>query len=123
MNREEGSELSLSFDSSGLIAAMIVDSRTRDPLMLAYMNSEAFTKTLETGFVHFHSRSRDELWLKGATSGNKLKVCDILIDCDQDSLFILVDVLGAGNVCHTGRRSCFYRRVSSDSDKSELESI
>jgi phosphoribosyl-AMP cyclohydrolase len=82
--------------------------------MFAHMNATAFDKTKETGFIHFWSRSRQKLWMKGETSGEMFKVVDIRVDCDQDCLLIRVTPQGKGNACHTGRRSCFYRRIESD---------
>ncbi len=93
------------FGSDGLIPAIVQDSRTRRVLMLGYMDREALDATRTTGFVHFHSRSRDELWKKGETSGNTLTVAGISIDCDGDSLLILAEP--AGPTCHTGATSCW----------------
>ena len=111
MNKEDSLELNVKFDDKGLVPAMIVDKHDKEPLMLAYMNKEAVTKTIETGFVHFYSRSRKKLWCKGETSGNKLEMIEALVDCDQDTLYIYVNVLGDGNACHTGKKSCFYRKI------------
>ena len=97
------------FDTSGLVPAIVQDADTGQVLMLAYMNAEAWQRTRETGQVHFWSRSRQELWRKGATSGNTLDVVEIRIDCDQDAL--LVRAHPAGPVCHTGNNSCFFRRI------------
>lgn len=97
------------FDASGLITAMVIDSSSGAPLMLAHMDSLALAKTRETGLAHFHSRSRGRLWMKGETSGNTLKVEEILVDCDQDA--IILRVVAAGPACHTGETSCFYRRL------------
>ena len=110
-HREEGNALLPRFDDNGLVTAMVVDSASGEPLMLAHMNSEALERTLESGEAHFWSRSRGEIWHKGATSGNVLKVEEIRIDCDQDALWIAVTIAGHGAACHTGRNSCFYRRV------------
>lgn len=98
------------FDANGLIPAMAVDHETKMPLMLAYMNEESLKMTLQLGEAVYYSRSRQEIWHKGLTSGHIQKVHDILIDCDQDALIILVDQLGAG-ACHTGHQSCFFRSV------------
>jgi len=98
------------FDANGLLAAVAIDAGTREPLMLAWMNEEALQRTLETGEAVYYSRSRKELWHKGATSGNTQAVREIRTDCDQDALLLYVDQRGPG-ACHTGRRSCFYRRV------------
>src|SRR3989344_2620519 len=91
---------------NGLIPAIIQDFITGEVLMLGFMNEESFNKTLETNLVYFYSRSRKKLWLKGEESGNKLKVKEIFIDCDNDSLLIKVELVGRA-VCHTGARSCF----------------
>ena len=112
MNTDETTELKLKFDEHGLLGAIIVDASDNAVLMFAHMNAEAFAKTRETGFIHFWSRSRQKLWMKGESSGETFKVVDIRVDCDQDCLLIRVDAQGKGNACHTGRRSCFYRRVN-----------
>ncbi len=96
------------FNTDGLIPVIIQDYQKGEVLMLAYMNREALLKTLETGTVHFWSRSRKKLWKKGETSGNILLVKEILIDCDGDTLLIKAEC--KGGACHTGYRSCFYRR-------------
>ena len=119
--REEGTRLLPNFDSNGLLTAMVVDSETREPLMLAHMNAEALDLTLETREAHFFSRSRKEIWHKGATSGNVLKVVDIRIDCDQDALWVAVSTQGHGAACHTGRVSCFYRRIEGAGEETVLE--
>ena len=93
----------------GLIPAVIQDAATNEVLMVGFMNQEAFDRTRESGFATFFSRSRNALWMKGETSGNRLKVERILVDCDEDTVLVLVTRLGEGNVCHTGERSCFYR--------------
>jgi phosphoribosyl-AMP cyclohydrolase len=95
----------------GLIPAVIQDAATNEVLMVGFMNQEAFDRTRESGFATFFSRSRDTLWMKGETSGNRLKVERILVDCDDDTVLVMVTRLGEGNVCHTGERSCFYREV------------
>lgn len=99
------------FDSSGLITAIVSDARDNTVLMVAHMNAEALALTQESGIAHFWSRSRNSLWKKGETSGETLKVTEILTDCDQDVLLVKVVPQGKGAACHTGRRSCFYRRV------------
>ena len=119
--REEGLSLLPRYDANGLVTAMIVDADNNAPLMLAHMNEEALSKTLETGIAHFYSRSRKAIWLKGETSGNILKVQEIRIDCDQDALWISVTISGHGAACHTGRPTCFYRRVVSEDGKTSLE--
>ncbi|MDQ3212287.1 MAG: phosphoribosyl-AMP cyclohydrolase [Acidobacteriota bacterium] len=91
----------------GLIPAVVQDATTNEVLMVGFMNEEALARTRHTGFATFFSRSRDTLWTKGETSGNRLKVERILLDCDDDTVLLMVTRLGDGNVCHTGERSCF----------------
>lgn len=110
VNVEKGTELAPKFDQHGLIPALAMDHITREPLMLAYMNAQSLRMTMELGEAVYYSRSRQEIWHKGATSGHVQKVKQILIDCDQDALIILVDQCGAG-ACHTGHHSCFYRSI------------
>ncbi|MBV7259960.1 phosphoribosyl-AMP cyclohydrolase [Erythrobacter crassostreae] len=112
--RESGSEFSPRFDEKGLLTAVVVDSESRDVLVVAFMNAEALQKTRTTGNVHFWSRSRNQLWLKGETSGNFLKVEQIRVDCDQDAMVILARP--AGPTCHTGETSCFYRKLDLEVD-------
>ena len=100
------------FDDAGLISCIVVDAATGDVLMLAHMNEDALDRTIKTGEGWFWSRSRRELWRKGESSGNTLAVSDLLIDCDQDAVLLKVAIRGQGVACHTGRRSCFYRRVA-----------
>ncbi len=97
----------LKYDERGLIPAIVQDAETGQVLMLAYMNEEALQATLRTGQTHFWSRSRQELWHKGATSGNVQQVVDLAVDCDADTL--LVRVHPAGPACHTGNTTCFFR--------------
>ncbi len=99
----------MNWQKNPLIPAVIQDYLTGDILMLGYQNAEAYQKTLETGEVYFYSRSRQELWHKGATSGNKLFVKSVYIDCDQDT--VLIKAEPTGNICHTGARSCFFTEV------------
>lgn len=101
----------IKFDANGLIPAIVQDAETRDVLMLAYMNQESLQLTLEKGETVFWSRSRREVWHKGGTSGNIQRVTDIRLDCDQDTLLILVHP--AGPACHTGNQTCFYRDLES----------
>lgn len=108
---EEGDRLTPRFGADGLIACIAVSHDTGEVLMLAHMNAEALTRTLETGEAWYWSRSRKALWHKGATSGQIQRVVEMRIDCDQDAILIRVRVGGDGGACHTGRRSCFYRRV------------
>lgn len=107
---EEGLDFAPKFDANGLIAALAMDAVTREPLMLAYMNAESLRRTLELGEAVYWSRSRQEFWHKGATSGHTQRIVEIRTDCDQDALILLVEQAGAG-ACHTGRGSCFYRKV------------
>ena len=100
---------SLKFDADGLIPAIVQDVDTNEVLMMAYMSAASLALTLSTGETHFWSRSRRELWHKGATSGNIQSVVDIRVDCDADTLLVLVKP--AGPACHTGNRTCFYRVV------------
>ena len=97
----------LKYDASGLIPAIVQDAETNEVLMMAYMNEESLRLTLEKGETYFWSRSRQELWHKGATSGNVQSVVDVRLDCDADTLLIRVNPAGAA--CHTGERTCFYR--------------
>jgi phosphoribosyl-AMP cyclohydrolase len=103
----------LKFDASGLIPAVVQDADTNQVLMLAYMNAESFQITLETKETHFWSRSRQELWHKGATSGNTQQVIEVKVDCDADTL--LIRVHPAGPACHTGEKTCFYRNIQEES--------
>ncbi|MBN1452202.1 MAG: phosphoribosyl-AMP cyclohydrolase [Anaerolineales bacterium] len=99
----------IKFNSNGLIPAVVQDAATKDVLMVAWMNAESLQKTVESGETWFWSRSRRELWHKGATSGNTQKVVEIRYDCDGDTLLVLVEP--AGPACHTGERTCFYRTL------------
>jgi phosphoribosyl-ATP pyrophosphohydrolase/phosphoribosyl-AMP cyclohydrolase len=96
---------------SGLVPAVVQDDATNEVLMVGFMNEAALARTQETGFVTFFSRTRGELWTKGETSGNRLRVERLLVDCDDDTLLVRVTRLGDGNVCHTGTRSCFTREL------------
>ena len=107
---EEGRELAPRFDADGLIPVVTTDHETGEVLMVANMNAEAFARTIELGEAVYYSRSRKQLWHKGATSGLVQKVREILVDDDQDAVWLRVDVQG-GASCHVGYRSCFYRSV------------
>ncbi|MEL6374578.1 MAG: phosphoribosyl-AMP cyclohydrolase [Pseudomonadota bacterium] len=111
---EAGDVVTPRFDAHGLIACVACDAATGEALMLAWMNAEALERTLRSGYAHFWSRSRASLWMKGETSGNRLRVLEARIDCDQDAMVLKVEVEGDGSACHTGARSCFYRRVIVD---------
>ena len=108
---EQGKTLSPRFDAAGLIAAVATHAETGEVLMLAWMNAEALAKTIETGEAHYFSRSRGELWHKGATSGQVQVIEEMRIDCDQDAVWLKVWPQGDGGACHTGARSCFYRTI------------
>lgn len=109
-------ELDFSKDKDGLLPAIVQDAKSGDVLMLAYINKESWSKTLETGKAHFWSRSRQKLWLKGETSGHVQIVREILVDCDQDTVVLKVEQLG-GAACHKGYGSCFFRKVVGESLK------
>jgi phosphoribosyl-AMP cyclohydrolase len=111
-DRELGTAFQPRFDPQGLLSAVAVDAGSGAVLMLAFMDAEALDKTRETGFAHFHSRSRGRLWMKGESSGHVLRVLEIRVDCDQDALVLLVRA--EGPACHTGATSCFYRRLDGD---------
>ena len=96
---------------NGLIPAVIQDADTSEVLMVGFMNDEALARTRSTGFATFFSRTRNTLWMKGETSGNRLAVTAILVDCDDDTVLVKVRRQGDGNVCHTGERTCFYRKL------------
>jgi phosphoribosyl-AMP cyclohydrolase len=119
VSTEEDSMLTLQFDKgNGLLPAIVQDHETKEVLMLAYVNDLAWKKTLETGKAHYWSRSRNKLWLKGETSGHLQIIRNILVDCDDDTIVYQVEQLG-GAACHTGHRSCFFRKVS----ENKLETI
>lgn len=110
-DRETTRAIDLDFEKNGgLVSAVAQDIISGEVLMVAFMNREAFEKTLATGYAHYYSRSRDTLWKKGETSGHLQKVADLRVDCDQDCVLMLVEQTGAA--CHTGKKSCFYRRVN-----------
>lgn len=104
------------FDAAGLLTAVAVDAESRAVLMVAFMDAEALAATRETGFAHFHSRSRGRLWKKGETSGHVLAVQRILVDCDQDAL--ILECRAVGPACHTGEPTCFYRVLEGESLRS-----
>ena len=108
---EQGDTLTPHFDANGLIAAVTTHADTGEVLMLAWMNAEALERTMSTGEAHYWSRSRGELWHKGATSGQVQLVQEMRIDCDQDAVWLKVRPQGDGGACHTGAASCFYRAV------------
>ena len=118
-HEESALSAQIAFDSRGLVPAVLQDAEDGQVLMVAWMNGEALRLTLETGQAHFWSRSRETLWHKGATSGNVMHVREIRVDCDGDTLLVLVDP--AGPACHTGQRSCFYRGLAPDIRASRRE--
>jgi len=103
----------------GLIPAVIQDAESSEVLMVGFMNEQALAETRRTGYATFFSRTRQQLWTKGETSGNRLAVVAILADCDEDTVLVKVKRLGDGNVCHTGERSCFFRMVSGTCGKTD----
>ena len=118
--REEGTTFAPRFDASGLLTAVVTDAADGALLMVAHMNEEALRLTLATGIAHYWSRSRKSLWKKGETSGNFQRVVELRVDCDQDALWLKVEVAGDGATCHTGRRSCFYRILDADGTEPRL---
>lgn len=114
-DRDETTEFRPEYNEKGLIPAIAQDEESGAILMMAWMNQTALEKTLETGEVHYWSRSKNALWKKGETSGNVQILKDILIDCDQDTILLSVEQTGNA-ACHTGRKTCFYRRLEKDPD-------
>lgn len=114
MEREQGAAFLPRFDAAGLLSAVVQHAQSGEILMVAFMDAEALAKTRETGFAHFHSRSRGRLWKKGESSGHVLRVERILVDCDQDAL--VLKALPAGPACHTGAETCFYRELGEDGE-------
>ncbi len=117
INLSDTARETLRWDSNGLVAAVVQDAHTHQVLMLAYMNREALALTLEIGETVFWSRSRQELWHKGTTSASQQKVVQIHVDCDGDTLLVLVEP--AGPACHTGAQTCFFRTLSDFNEKPE----
>ena len=107
---EEGADFTPRFDANGLVVCVTIEAATREILMVAYMNQLALDKTIETGLAHYWSRSRKRLWRKGDTSGQTQTVVALRVDCDQDAIVLEVEPGGDGKACHTGRKSCFYRK-------------
>jgi phosphoribosyl-AMP cyclohydrolase len=107
---EEGLDFAPQFGADGLVTAVVTDAKSGDVLMVAHMNKDALSRTMESGEAWYYSRSRKKLWKKGESSGHVQRVVELRVDCDQDALWLKVDPLGPG-ACHTGRRSCFYRLV------------
>jgi len=120
---EEGLTLAPRFDADGLVTCVVTDADSGAVLMLAHMNAEALAKTIETGEAHYYSRSRKKLWKKGEESGHVQTVAEMRVDCDQDAVLIKVRVAATGASCHTGRHSCFYRRIPLGTLGTELEFV
>ena len=118
---EEGLELQPKFDASGLVTCVAADAATSEVLMVAHMNEEALRRTIASGEAWYFSRSRGELWRKGETSGHVQRVVEMRVDCDQDAILLRVEQTGAA--CHTGRRSCFYRKVETTEGRSRLSFV
>ncbi|ATW88886.1 phosphoribosyl-AMP cyclohydrolase [Halohasta litchfieldiae] len=105
-------QIEVDFGEDGLVPAVAQDADSKDVLMLAYVSPEALDATIETGFAHYYSRSRDELWKKGASSGHLQEIEEVRVDCDADTLLYIVDQ--EGGACHTGRENCFYRTIDGE---------
>ena len=120
-DREEGLAFQPKFDASGLLTCVATDAATGEVLMVAHMNDEALRKTMASGEAWYFSRSRNALWRKGETSGQSQRVVEMRIDCDQDAVWIRVEQVGAA--CHTGRRSCFYRKVTAGEGGARLSFV
>ena len=120
-DREEGLEFQPKFDASGLVTCVATDAANGDVLMVAHMNDEALRKTIASGEAWYFSRSRNALWRKGESSGHTQRVIEMRLDCDQDAIWIRVEQIGAA--CHTGRKSCFYRAVTSTDGETRLSFV
>jgi phosphoribosyl-AMP cyclohydrolase len=120
-DREEGLAFQPKFDSSGLVTCVATDAATGDVLMVAHMNDEALRKTIASGEAWYFSRSRNALWRKGETSGHTQRVVEMRLDCDQDAVWLKVEQKGAA--CHTGRRSCFYRKLEAGEGGTRLSFV
>ncbi len=118
---EEGADFAPKFDRDGLIVCITTEANTGDILMVAYMNEKALRLSIETGIAHYWSRSRNSLWRKGDTSGQVQTIVEMRTDCDQDAILIKVEAGGDGKACHTGRRSCFYRKLERTPDGVRLQ--
>jgi phosphoribosyl-AMP cyclohydrolase len=120
-DREEGLQFLPKFDASGLVTCVATDAVSGEVLMVAHMNEEALRKTIASGEAWYFSRSRNALWRKGESSGHTQRVVEMRLDCDQDAVWIRVEQLGAA--CHTGRRSCFYRKVEGAAGGAQLSFV
>ena len=117
---EEGTLFAPNFDAHGFLPAIVTSAETGEVLMFAYMNADALALSIKTGEAHYWSRSRNSLWRKGETSGNCQRIVEMRTDCDQDVIWLSVEMTGSGACCHTGRKSCFYRAVPLGADPSAL---
>lgn len=120
---ENGLAFTPRFDANGLLGAIVTHVASGEVLMFAYMNQDALARTVATGEAHFWSRSRGALWRKGESSGNVFRVVEMRTDCDQDCLLLRVEIGGDGLACHTGRQSCFYRRIDVDGPGTRLSFV
>ena len=120
---EDAGDFTPRFDDRGLITAIVTDAGDGELLMVAHMNAQALALTIQTGFAHYFSRSRGKIWKKGETSGNLQTVKEIRTDCDQDAIWLKVEVAGHDATCHTGRRSCFYRTITLRDGKPMLDIV
>lgn len=118
---ETGEILAPKFDANGLVTAVTQEAESGIVLMLAHMNAEALSLTLETGIAHYFSRTRGKIWKKGETSGEIQKLVELRVDCDQDAILLIVEQTGRGAACHTGRKSCFYRKATLDGKVASLK--
>ena len=118
---EEGTIFAPRFDAHGLITVVTIEETTNDVLMVAHMNAETLGLTLQTGIAHYWSRSRQSIWKKGETSGELQEVAELRVDCDQDCIVMTVRQTGRGAACHTGRKSCFFRRIETQDGLISLE--
>ncbi len=118
---ESGKQFAPKLDENGLVSAIAQDHKSGEILMLAHMNEEALSLTLETGEAHYFSRSRQKIWKKGEISGEVQKLIKMQVDCDQDAILLKVEQLGIGAACHTGRKSCFFRSVEISEGETSLK--
>lgn len=122
-HQEFGATLAPRFDANGLVTAVAVSAQSQQVLMVAHMNADALRATIETGFATYWSRSRQTLWMKGETSGERQRIVSIRTDCDQDAFVLEVNVEGAGSACHNGFESCFYRQIDAQGDTVTLKTV
>jgi phosphoribosyl-AMP cyclohydrolase len=120
---EEGTVFAPDFDAHGLLPVIVTSAETGEVLMFAYMNAEALALSIKSGEAHYWSRSRNVLWRKGETSGNIQHIVEMRTDCDQDVLWLKVEMAGSGACCHTGRKSCFYRVITPGKDAGAAASL